>query len=150
MVHRLGLAANTTCPACGEPDSAAHLLTECPAYEVARHHRWGLDPDLRAAEDVLGGPAALVVDFIRAVGRADPRGQPACAAVSPRGGGVRDAGEEAVFSDSKVLSVQYKRMIATISKCICILHTQCTNTLIYRSCSMCLCKHCCNMMTTND
>ena len=64
-----------------------------------------------------------MVDFIPAVGQADPRGQPACAAVSPRGGGGWDAGEEAVFNDSKALSVQYKRMTATISKCICILHT---------------------------
>ncbi|KAF0287945.1 hypothetical protein FJT64_013671 [Amphibalanus amphitrite] len=60
VVHRLGLAADATCPACGEPDSAAHLLTECPAYEAARRRRWGLDPSLG---DVLGGPAT-VVDYI--------------------------------------------------------------------------------------
>ena len=69
VVHRLGLAADAACPACGEPDSAAHLLTECPAYEAARRRRWGLDPSLK---DVLGGPATLVIDFIRAVGRVDP------------------------------------------------------------------------------
>ena len=69
VAHRLGLAADAACPACGEPDSAAHLLTACPAYEAARRRRWGLDPSL---EDVLGGPAALVINYIRAVGRVDP------------------------------------------------------------------------------
>ena len=69
VVHRLGLAEDAACPACGEPDSAAHLPTECPAHEAARRRRWGFDPNLG---DVLGGPAALVIDFIRAVGRIDP------------------------------------------------------------------------------
>ena len=64
VAHRLGLAVNAACPACGEPDSAAHLLTDCPAYEAARRRRWGLDPSLG---DVLGGPATLVIEFIRAV-----------------------------------------------------------------------------------
>ena len=70
VVHRLGLAADAACPACGEPESAAHLLTDCPAYEAARRRRWGLDPSL---EVVLSGPAASVIDFVRAVGRVDPR-----------------------------------------------------------------------------
>ena len=69
IVHRLGLAAYATCPACGEPDSAAHLLTDCPAYEAARRRRWGLNPSLG---DVLGGPAELVTGYLRAVGRTDP------------------------------------------------------------------------------
>ena len=69
VVHRLGLAEDAACPACGEPDSAAHLLTERPAYEAARRRRWGYDPTLG---DVLGGPAAKVVEFIRVVGRIDP------------------------------------------------------------------------------
>ena len=69
VVHRLGLAEDAACPACGKPDSAVHLLTECPAYEVARRRRWGFDPTLG---DVLGGPAALVIEFIPAVGRIDP------------------------------------------------------------------------------
>ncbi|KAF0290997.1 putative RNA-directed DNA polymerase from transposon BS [Amphibalanus amphitrite] len=69
VAHRLGLAVDAACPACGEPDSAAHLLTDCPAYEAARRRRWGLNPSLG---DVLGGPAPLVIEFIRAVGRTDP------------------------------------------------------------------------------
>ncbi|KAF0295442.1 Ribonuclease H [Amphibalanus amphitrite] len=42
-LHKIGLAADDECPACGEPDSAAHLLTDCPAYEAARRRRWGVD-----------------------------------------------------------------------------------------------------------
>ena len=41
-------------PACGDPDSAAHLLLERPAYEAARRRRWGVDLSL---DDVFGGPA---------------------------------------------------------------------------------------------
>ena len=68
-LHKIGPAANDECPACVEPDSAAHLLTDCPAYEAARRRRWGVDPGL---VDVLGGPAAKVVDFIEGVGRTEP------------------------------------------------------------------------------
>ena len=68
-LHKIGFAADEMCPACGEPDSAAHLLLSCPAYELARRRRWGVDPDL---DDVLGGPAKKVVEFIRGVGRTDP------------------------------------------------------------------------------
>ncbi|KAF0300906.1 hypothetical protein FJT64_026730 [Amphibalanus amphitrite] len=49
--------------------NAAHLLTDCPAYEVARRRRWGVDPRL---VDVLGGPATKVVTFIEDVGRTEP------------------------------------------------------------------------------
>lgn len=68
-LHRIGLAADEKCPACGDPDSAAHLLLSCPAYEMARRRRWGIDPSLA---DVLGGPAARILDFIKGVGRTDP------------------------------------------------------------------------------
>ena len=44
VAQRLGLAADAACPACGEPDSAAHLLTDSPAYEAAPRRRWGPDP----------------------------------------------------------------------------------------------------------
>ena len=84
VVHRLGLAADAACPACGEPDSAAHLLTDCPAYEAARRRRWGLDPSLG---DVFGGPAALVMEFLRAVGRVDPPIDPPAPPSPPGGGG---------------------------------------------------------------
>ena len=66
---KIGLAADERCPACGEPDSAAHLLLHCPAYEMARRRRWGIDPGLA---DVLGGPAGKIVDYLRGVGRTDP------------------------------------------------------------------------------
>ena len=66
---KIGLAADEQCPACGEPDSAAHLLLSCPAYEMARRRRWGIDPSLA---DVFGGPAAKIVGFLRGVGRTDP------------------------------------------------------------------------------
>ena len=46
VVHRLGLAAGAACFACSEPDSAAHLLADCPTFEAARRRRWGLDPSL--------------------------------------------------------------------------------------------------------
>ena len=68
VLLRLGLAADDVCPACGEPDSAVHLLTDCPAYAAARGRRWGPLPTLG---DVLGGPAAKVVGFLREVGRTD-------------------------------------------------------------------------------
>ncbi|KAF0299217.1 hypothetical protein FJT64_003504 [Amphibalanus amphitrite] len=68
-LHKIGLAADDECPACGEPDSAAHLLTDCPAYEAARRRRWGVDPRL---VDVLGGPATKFVTFIEDVGRTEP------------------------------------------------------------------------------
>ncbi|KAF0309281.1 hypothetical protein FJT64_019567 [Amphibalanus amphitrite] len=68
-LHKIGLAADDKCPACGEPDSVAHLLTDCPAYEAARRRRWDVDPRL---VDVLGGPATKVVTFIEDVGRTEP------------------------------------------------------------------------------
>ncbi|KAF0312563.1 hypothetical protein FJT64_001780 [Amphibalanus amphitrite] len=68
-LHKIGPEADDECPACGEPDSAAHLLTDCPAYEAARRRRWGVDPRL---VDVLGGPATKVVTFIEDVGRTEP------------------------------------------------------------------------------
>ena len=66
---RIGLARSDECPACGDPDSVRHLLTECPAYAGARYRRWGPDPSL---EDVLTAPATTTMDFLRGVGRADP------------------------------------------------------------------------------
>lgn len=66
---KIGLAADDRCPACGDPDSAAHLLLSCPAYEAARRRRWGIDPSLG---DVLGGPAVKIVEFLRGVGRTEP------------------------------------------------------------------------------
>ncbi|KAF0305371.1 hypothetical protein FJT64_022978 [Amphibalanus amphitrite] len=68
-LHKIGPEADDECPACGEPDRAAHLLTDCPAYEAARRRRWGVDPRL---VDVLGGPATKVVTFIEDVGRTEP------------------------------------------------------------------------------
>ncbi|XP_043191661.1 uncharacterized protein LOC122364918 [Amphibalanus amphitrite] len=68
-LHKIGPEADYECPACGEPDSAAHLLTDCPAYEAARRRRSGADPRL---VDVLGGPATKVVTFIEDVGRTEP------------------------------------------------------------------------------
>ncbi|KAF0291501.1 hypothetical protein FJT64_001100 [Amphibalanus amphitrite] len=76
-LHKIGLAADDKCPACGETDSVAHLLTDCPAYEAARRRRWGVDPRL---VDVLGGPAAKVVAFIEGVGADRAAARPACAA----------------------------------------------------------------------
>ena len=67
-LHRIGLAVDANCPACGAPDSAVHLLTRCPAYAAPRGRRWGIDPNLA---DVLGEDARLVVSFLRAVGRYD-------------------------------------------------------------------------------
>ena len=67
-LHRIGLAVDANCPACGEPDSAAHLLTDCQAYAVARCRRWGVDPSLA---DVLGDSAAEVIAYLREVGRVD-------------------------------------------------------------------------------
>ena len=66
---KFGRVADEKCPACGDPDSTAHLLLDCPAYEAARRRRWGVDPSLA---DVLGGPATKIVDFIRGVGRTEP------------------------------------------------------------------------------
>ena len=68
-LFKIGLATDGNCPACGEPDSAAHLLTDCPAYEAARRRRWGVDPSL---DDVLGGPAAKIISFVEGVGRTEP------------------------------------------------------------------------------
>ena len=68
-MFRFGCAADDRYPACGEPDSAAHLLPHCPAYDLARFRRWGIDPSLN---DVLGGPAKNITEFLRAVGRTDP------------------------------------------------------------------------------
>ncbi|KAF0313176.1 hypothetical protein FJT64_016245 [Amphibalanus amphitrite] len=56
-LYKIGLAADDECPA---------RLADCPAYEAARRRRWGVDPRL---VDVLGGPAAEVVDFIEGVGQ---------------------------------------------------------------------------------
>ena len=66
---KISLAADEQCPACGEPDSTAHLLLSCPAYEMARRRRSGIDPSLA---DVLGGPAAKIVGFLKGVGRTNP------------------------------------------------------------------------------
>ena len=66
---RIGRAEDNACPACGEPDSTEHLLVSCPAYDVTRCRIWGPCP---ALGDVLGGPAADVVEFLRRVGRTDP------------------------------------------------------------------------------
>ena len=68
-LHRIGLARDDKCPACGDNDSVKHLLTECPAYAGAHCRRWGPDPPL---EEVLGAPANLIMDFLRGVGRVDP------------------------------------------------------------------------------
>ena len=68
-LYKFGRTPDEKCPACGEPDSATHLLLECPAYEAARRRRWGIDPSLA---DVLGGPAKKIMDFIRGVGRTEP------------------------------------------------------------------------------
>ena len=56
-------------PAYGNPDSAAHLLLERPAYEAARRPCWGVDPSLA---DVFGGPAAKIMDFLNGVERTKP------------------------------------------------------------------------------
>ena len=68
-LHRIGRAEDDACPACGERDSAEHLLVDCPAYDITRCRIWGPCP---ALGDVLGGPAADVIGFLRRVGRADP------------------------------------------------------------------------------
>lgn len=68
-LHRIGLAENDRCPACGEADSITHLLCGCDAYAAARQQRWGLDPPL---SEILGGPAELIIGFLRRVGRVDP------------------------------------------------------------------------------
>ena len=66
---RLGRAEDDACPACGDRDSAEHLLVDCPAYDVARCRIWGPCPTLA---DVLGGSAAFITHFLRRVGRVDP------------------------------------------------------------------------------
>ena len=68
-LRRLGRADDDVCPACGERDSAVHLLTDCPAYDATRRRIWGPCPTLA---DVLGAPASKIVDFLRRVGRVDP------------------------------------------------------------------------------
>ena len=66
---RIGLAQDSKCPGCGEEDSAQHLLCSCPAYATARYRHWGADPPL---PEVLGGPAAAIIQFLERVGRTDP------------------------------------------------------------------------------
>lgn len=69
-MHRLDLATDNKCPACGEEDSAEHLLTSCPAYSVTRSRlQWGQAPTL---EEVLSRPAPEIINFLRRVGRVDP------------------------------------------------------------------------------
>lgn len=44
---RLRLAGDDTCPACGEPDSAEHLLTDgSAAYTSVRGRLWGFTPTM--------------------------------------------------------------------------------------------------------
>jgi len=69
VLFRLNLAADGNCPACQEPDSAAHLLVNCPVYAAARCQRWGIVPTLG---DVWSDSAAAVIGFLRAVGWVDP------------------------------------------------------------------------------
>ena len=68
-LFRLGRAEDDACPACGDRDSAEHLLVDCPAYDVTRCRIWGPCPTLA---DVLGGSGAHITRFLRRVGRVDP------------------------------------------------------------------------------
>ena len=58
---------------CGVPDSAAHLLLRCPAHELTGRRLWSADP---SPDDVLSGPAAKMIDFLRGVGRNSPTVDP--------------------------------------------------------------------------
>ena len=55
--------------ACGEPDSVAHLLLDCPAYQGPRQRRWGPLPTLG---EVLGQDATLIWSYLQEVGRVPP------------------------------------------------------------------------------
>ena len=68
-LERLGLAENSHCPACAEPDSVHHLLVDCPAYANTRGRLWGYTATL---EDIFQEPAEKIIKFLRRVGRADP------------------------------------------------------------------------------
>ena len=68
--HRFGLADNSDCPACGEPDSVHHMLAECPAYAAARTRSWG--GPVTTLQDIFQQPARLIIKFLGAVGRAAP------------------------------------------------------------------------------
>ena len=66
---RLGLAEDDLCPACAEPDSVEHLLTDCPACANARGRFWGFAPTLST---IFEGPARKILEFLQRVGRTDP------------------------------------------------------------------------------
>lgn len=66
---KLELAGDDLCPACTEPDSIEHLLTDCPAYTRTRGRLWGYAPTLQT---IFEEPAEKIVEFLRKVGRTDP------------------------------------------------------------------------------
>ena len=68
-LQRLKLAEDDLCPACKEPDSVEHLLTDCPAYARTRGRLWDYTPSLAT---VFEEPARKILEFLRRVGRTDP------------------------------------------------------------------------------
>ena len=69
ILKRLELAEDDLCPACAEPDSAEHLLTDCPAYANTRGRLWGYTPSLTT---IFKESAKKIPEFLRRVGRTDP------------------------------------------------------------------------------
>ncbi|XP_043199135.1 uncharacterized protein LOC122368888 [Amphibalanus amphitrite] len=61
---RLELAEDDRCPACSEPDSVEHLLTECPACSRTRGRLWGFTPTLR---EIFQEPANKITEFLRGI-----------------------------------------------------------------------------------
>ena len=66
---RFGLADSDACPDYGEPDSVAHMLLDCPAYQGPRKHRWGPLPTLG---EVVDQDAQKMWACLQEVGRVTP------------------------------------------------------------------------------
>ena len=66
--HRIGLDDDPNCTDCdnGEPEDAAHLLTSCPAWALARHQTFARS-DLMLKEVLTDVDRAL--SFLRRLGR---------------------------------------------------------------------------------
>ena len=80
---RLELAGDDRCPACAEPDSVEHLLTDCSAYVRIRGRLWGFTPTLK---EIFEEPAHKIMEFLRRVGRTDPPPRRRAPAAGPLGG----------------------------------------------------------------
>ena len=61
------LEEDSNCEKCGEPETAIHLITECPAYAGARMATLGR-PTLEP-EDIRNRPAWQILRFAEKTGR---------------------------------------------------------------------------------